>query len=126
MCVFLLSHSDLPTDLKGSSSSYAIETAKLTDRSIVVDRDSAKGVAGLDGIPAHRLSFRILLLVLLVVLHLVLEVLLIVAIDAEVLLLEYEEPVTEFALLEVDKPLRIECISLVSGLKMKMRTSRTS
>ena len=84
----ILSHSDLPADLKSSITSYAIKTAKLADRSIVVDRDSAKGVAGLDGIPAHRLSFRILLFVLLVVLHLVLEVLLIITVDAEVLLLD--------------------------------------
>ena len=118
----VLSHSDLPTDLKRSRWCYAIETAKCIDCRAVVDGYSAKGVAGLNGVPSHRFSFSVLLLVLLLILHLILEVLLVIAINAEVLLLKDKKSVTEFTLLEVDEPLRVKCISLVSGLKMEVRS----
>ena len=118
----MLSHSDLPADLKRSGRCYAIEATERIDCRAIIDGYSPKGIAGLDGIPAHRFSFSVLLLVLLLILHLILEVLLIVAVDAEILLLKDKESVTELALLEVDQPLRVERISFVSCLKMKMRT----
>ena len=116
-----LSDTDLFADLQSGVTANAVETAEFADGGIVVDRDSAECIAGLDRIPAHCLSFRIFLLVFFLVLHLVFKILLIVAVDAEVLLLKDEETVTELAFLEVDKPLRIECIALVSCLEVEVR-----
>ena len=117
-----LSHSDLPADLKRSRRSDTIEAAKRIDCSAVIDGNSSKGVTGLDGVPAHSLSFSILFPVILLILHLIIKVLLIIAVDAEVLLLKDKEPMAELALLEVNQPLRIECIALIPCLEVKMRT----
>ena len=89
---------------------------------MIVDCNSPKSVARLDCVPAHCLSFSIFFLILLIVQDLVLEILLIVTVNIEVFLLQYEETVAKLSFLEVDKPLRVKCISLISGLEMEVRT----
>ena len=92
-----LSDSDLLTDLKCSVTSHAVETTQFTYGRMIVDCNSPKSVARLDCVPAHCLSFGILLLVVLLVLELILEVLLIVAVDVEVFLLQHEQSMTEIS-----------------------------
>ena len=87
---------------------------------------AAEGIARFDCIPAHCLSFCVFLLVFFVILDLVFEILLVVAVYTEIFLLQYEQAMTEFSFLEVYEPLRVEGISLVSGLEVEMRTGRTS
>jgi hypothetical protein len=60
------------------------------------------------------------------ILHLILEVLFVIAVDAEILLLQDEQSVAQVAGLEVYQPLRIESKPLITGLEMKMRTGRAS
>ena len=79
-----LSDSDLLTDLKCSVTSHAVETTQFTYGRIIIDCDATEGITGLDGVPTHRFSFSIFLLILLIVKDLVLEILLIVAVDVEV------------------------------------------
>ena len=76
--------------------------------------------------PSHRGKLCLLALVILLVLEFVFEILLVVAVWAEVLLLQNEETMAEFACLEIHKPLRIECKALISCFKMKMRSGRAS
>ena len=76
--------------------------------------------------PSHRCSFSLFPLVILLVLCLIIKILLIIAVQAEVLLLEDKKAVTEISGLEIDEPLRIESESLISCLEMKMWSCRTS
>ena len=120
------SDSDLPADLESRCAGDAVETAEFADGRAVVYGYAAESVAGFDRVPAHGLSFCIFLLVIFGILHLVLEVLFVIAIYVEVFLLQDKETVTEYALLEIDEPLRVEGEAVVAGLEMEMRACRTS
>ena len=50
----------------------------------------------------------------------------IVAAGVQILLLQDEQPVPQHARLEIYQPLRVESISLVSGLEMKVRSGRAA
>lgn len=116
-----LPHPDLPADLEGGRGLDAVEAAEGTDGGAVIDGNAAEGVTGLDCVPAHRLPFGILFLIVLVVLNFVFEVLFVVAVDIEILLLQDEETMTEEAFLEVNKPLRVKGKAIIAGLEMEVR-----
>ena len=117
-----LSDSDLATYLESSGRLDTIQTTKCIDSCSIIYGNASKCITGLDGIPSHRFSLSILLIIFFI-LHFIFEVLLVVAVDIEIFLFQNEQAVTEKPLLKVDKPLRIKCKTIISGLKMKMRPS---
>ena len=118
-----LSDSDLATYLESSGRLDTIQTTKCIDSCSIIYGNASECITGLDGIPSHRFSLSILLLIIFFILHFIFEVLLVVTVDIEIFLFQNEQAVTEKPLLKVDKPLRIKCKTIISGLKIKMRPS---